>query len=47
MRKPAIILAFDEHRNREVVSLRFVKDFELIGKVKKTARVQNGARAGR
>ena len=34
MRKPTITLAFDEHRNRGVVSLRFDKDFELINKVK-------------
>ncbi len=34
MIKPTIILAFEEHRNREVVSLRFEKDYELIGRVK-------------
>jgi integrase/recombinase XerD len=34
MRKPKITLAYDEHRNREVVSLRFEKDFEVINKVK-------------
>jgi integrase/recombinase XerD len=34
MSKPQITLAFDEHRNSEVVSLCFEKDFELISKVK-------------
>jgi hypothetical protein len=34
MIKPQITLAFDEHRNSEVVSLCFEKDFELISKVK-------------
>lgn len=34
MRKPTITLAFDEHRSREVVSLRFEKNFEVINKVK-------------
>lgn len=34
MRKPKITLAFDEHRNRDVVSLRFAKDHKLIERVK-------------
>ena len=34
MKKPIIKLAYDEHHNRGVVSLRFEKDFELINKVK-------------
>ena len=34
MKKPIIKLAFDEHRNREVVSLRFAKDYKLIERVK-------------
>jgi len=34
MGKPTITLAFDKHHNREVVSLRFVRDHKLIGQVK-------------
>ncbi len=34
MKKPTITMAPDEHRNREIVSLHFEKDFVLIGKVK-------------
>jgi integrase/recombinase XerD len=34
MNKPTITLTFDEHRNHEVVSLRFAKDYKLIDQVK-------------